>query len=187
MAAAKAARRKEKSWGCNRLIDEQAGCPLPVAPADCRVYDRGMSNGPITKSSPAVSGGLRVAGGALLVQAGLRGFFFASFLATLSRLPRLKEVFFGNIYPLTTSIVLPAIFVVCGAAVGLMLLARFRLAATLASVFCILGLLFQAFGAFGLAVAYSHTSHHPPSQAYVLMALNTIIYLGTLVVLARTA
>ena len=146
-----------------------------------------MSVGPIVKSSPAASSRLPVAGVALLVQAGLRGFFLAGFLVTLSRLPRLREVFFGNVYPLATSIVLPAIFVVFGAVAGLMLLARLRAAAILAVVFCVLGLLFQAFSVLGIVVALTHTSHHLPTQTYVLMALNTAIYLGVLVAAVRSA
>jgi hypothetical protein len=160
---------------------------LPVASATCRVYDRAMSVGPIVKSSPAASGRRPVAGIALLVQAGLRGFFLASFLFTLSRLPRLREVFLGNIYPLTTSIVLPAVFVVSGAVAGLLLLARLRAAAAIAVVFCVLSLLFQAFSALGIAVALTHTLHHLPTQTYVLMALNTAIYLGVLVAVVRSA
>ncbi len=146
----------------------------------------GMSNGPIVKASPA-SGGLIVAGVLLLFQAALHALFLATFLLTLSRYPRFGQIVFKNISLLMWSIVVPAVFLAAGAVIGLMLLTRLPRAAAIAGAFCILGLLLQAVGAFRVAYAYFYTAHHPPMQTYVLMGLNTAIYLGTSIAVSRSA
>ena len=78
-----------------------------------------MSNGSIVKSSRTSAASLQVAG---VVQAVLGDFFLASFLFVISRNPRLSEVIFGNISPLTTTVVLSAAFAVAGVFAGTMLL-----------------------------------------------------------------
>lgn len=146
-----------------------------------------MSNGPIVKSSGPSGAALQAAGVALLLQAGLRAFFLAIFLLTLSANPRLSQIILGKAYLLTMSVLLPTAFAVVGVVTGIMLLARARSAAIVARAFCVIGLLVLAYGAFQIAFMHVYKSHPPPMQTYVLMALNGVIYAGTLIAVSRSA